>query len=207
MSRKIKGLFAPLTQELFDDPRWHRLNDYDKFIFILVLSTAYLTNNQAPDDANYYRKRYGLTQYSPRIRSALDELICVFPKLIRKGKTLSYSNITTYKNEVGPNGAGEEEEEEEVEGEASGRPAQILDIENRIPPEKGFVEKFFEDQKQEKLEADKFFDHFSSNGWKVAGKAKMKDWKAAARNWIRNQKKFCSHGEIQKSLLKELNQI
>lgn len=35
-------------------------------------------------------------------------------------------------------------------------------------------------------EAQKFFDYFSSNGWKVGGKAPMKDWKAAARNWIRN---------------------
>ena len=34
-------------------------------------------------------------------------------------------------------------------------------------------------------EAEKFFDYFASNGWKVGGKAKMKDWKAAARNWVR----------------------
>lgn len=39
-------------------------------------------------------------------------------------------------------------------------------------------------------EADKFYDHFSSNGWKVGGKAAMKDWKAAARNWCRNGKRF-----------------
>lgn len=34
-------------------------------------------------------------------------------------------------------------------------------------------------------EAQAFFDHFASNGWKVGGKAAMKDWKAAVRNWIR----------------------
>ena len=38
------------------------------------------------------------------------------------------------------------------------------------------------------LEADVFFDHFSSNGWKVGGKAPMKDWRAAARNWVRRTK-------------------
>lgn len=32
---------------------------------------------------------------------------------------------------------------------------------------------------------DTFIDHFSSNGWKVGGKAVMKDWKASLRNWIR----------------------
>lgn len=36
------------------------------------------------------------------------------------------------------------------------------------------------------MEAQKFYDYFSSNGWKVGGKAVMKDWKAACRNWIRN---------------------
>lgn len=35
------------------------------------------------------------------------------------------------------------------------------------------------------LEAEKFFDHFESNGWRVGGKAPMKNWKAAARNWKR----------------------
>lgn len=34
-------------------------------------------------------------------------------------------------------------------------------------------------------EAQTFFDHFTSNGWKVGGKAAMKCWKSAARNWCR----------------------
>jgi hypothetical protein len=40
------------------------------------------------------------------------------------------------------------------------------------------------------MEAERFYDHFTSNGWKVSGRAAMKDWKAAARNWIRNSKNF-----------------
>lgn len=38
--------------------------------------------------------------------------------------------------------------------------------------------------------ASAFFDYFESNGWKVGGKAPMRDWKAAARNWCRNEKTF-----------------
>lgn len=33
-------------------------------------------------------------------------------------------------------------------------------------------------------EAEKFCDHYDSNGW-IVGRAKMKDWKATARNWLR----------------------
>jgi len=35
------------------------------------------------------------------------------------------------------------------------------------------------------VEAETFFNHFESNGWLVGGKAKMKNWQAAARNWIK----------------------
>lgn len=35
------------------------------------------------------------------------------------------------------------------------------------------------------LDAEHFYDHYESNGWYV-GKNKMKDWRAAVRNWVRN---------------------
>lgn len=44
-------------------------------------------------------------------------------------------------------------------------------------------------------EARKFFDYFSSNGWKISGKAAMKDWKAAARNWKRNLPNFAPRNQ------------
>lgn len=37
------------------------------------------------------------------------------------------------------------------------------------------------------VEAERWFDHYTANGWKV-GRNSMKDWKAAIRNWIRNDK-------------------
>jgi hypothetical protein len=39
-------------------------------------------------------------------------------------------------------------------------------------------------------EAEKFFDHFESNGWKQGGRTPMKDWRAALRNWQRNAPNF-----------------
>ena len=37
------------------------------------------------------------------------------------------------------------------------------------------------------LEAQKFYDYYTSNGWKV-GRNSMKDWHATARNWMNNNK-------------------
>ena len=38
--------------------------------------------------------------------------------------------------------------------------------------------------------AAQFVDHHSASDWHLAGNRKMKDWKAAARNWLRNEKRF-----------------
>jgi hypothetical protein len=40
-----------------------------------------------------------------------------------------------------------------------------------------------------KLEAEKFVNYYTSNGWKV-GKNPMKSWGAAANNWITNSKQY-----------------
>jgi len=38
------------------------------------------------------------------------------------------------------------------------------------------------------VDPNEFLDHFDSNGWRISGKAPMKDWQAAARNWNRRNK-------------------
>lgn len=50
----------------------------------------------------------------------------------------------------------------------------LTDIENYI------------NEKDYNMSAESFYDFYESNGWKV-GKNPMKDWKAAVRNWNRNE--------------------
>lgn len=51
------------------------------------------------------------------------------------------------------------------------------------PPEYLEVFAYFESKGAGSGEPTKFMDFYTSKGWMV-GKTKMKDWKAAARNWI-----------------------
>ncbi len=51
---------------------------------------------------------------------------------------------------------------------------------------------FFKEKNKSNLDAEKFFNHYESNGWLVGGKSKMKNWQAAARNWMLNSDKFQS---------------
>ena len=55
------------------------------------------------------------------------------------------------------------------------------------------VKAYFLEQHFPELEAIKFFNYFSSNGWLVGGKTPMVDWHAAAQNWILNAPKFVSN--------------
>lgn len=41
-------------------------------------------------------------------------------------------------------------------------------------------------ERKNNISAEKFIDYYESNGWKV-GRNSMKDWKAAIRNWEKNQ--------------------
>ena len=52
------------------------------------------------------------------------------------------------------------------------------------------VKEYFKFQNFSEFEAERFFNYYSSNGWLIGGKTKMKDWQAAARNWMLNTPKF-----------------
>lgn len=52
------------------------------------------------------------------------------------------------------------------------------------------VKEYFSTIKGTNTDAECFYDHFTANGWKVSGKSSMKDWEAAARNWMRRKSEF-----------------
>ena len=64
------------------------------------------------------------------------------------------------------------------------------------PPESVAVQTYFLDLKSTEIEAEKFYNYFQSNGWKVGGKAPMKDWQAAARNWVLNAPAFAKPQKV-----------
>ena len=63
---------------------------------------------------------------------------------------------------------------------------------NNIEPQKRFVKPTLEEvqaycqERNKGVDAQKWFDYYTSNGWKV-GKNPMKDWRAAVRTWERGE--------------------
>ena len=58
---------------------------------------------------------------------------------------------------------------------------------NRFTPPTAQDVKDYCNEKNISIDAERFVDYYTSKGWLV-GKAKMKDWRAAVRNWARNEK-------------------
>ena len=60
-------------------------------------------------------------------------------------------------------------------------------------PSLEMILEYFTFKESSQIEANRFYNYYSSIGWLIGGKTKMKDWKAAARNWILNTAKFASN--------------
>lgn len=74
-----------------------------------------------------------------------------------------------------------------------------------IVPSIELVKAFFQEKKVSSIEAEKYFNYYSSKGWLVGGKTQMKDWQAAARNWILNLDKFKTNKPSNQLSPKNLN--
>jgi len=73
----------------------------------------------------------------------------------------------------------EEDKEKDQKGDARGKPESRSD-----------VDAYAAEIGMSKADVDSWFDHFEANGWKVGGKAAMKDWQAALRNGQRRAPSF-----------------
>lgn len=63
---------------------------------------------------------------------------------------------------------------------------------SNIPPAEEEVQALWKERGYELSEAERFYNYYTSNGWRV-GKNPMKNWAAAAANWMKNAKEL-GHG-------------
>lgn len=74
-----------------------------------------------------------------------------------------------------------------------------------IEPTINEVKKYFHENDFPELEAQKFFNYFSSNGWLVGGKTPMVNWEASAKNWMLNTQNFKQSSTIINNRAKHLH--
>lgn len=97
-------------------------------------------------------------------------------------KQLKHKNKLNNENEYVPTRRKNNSKSFEVDSEQATKKKQVA-------PAQREIKNFFAEQNSSELEAEKFFNHYQSNGWLV-GKVKMKNWQASAKKWILNADKF-----------------
>jgi hypothetical protein len=68
------------------------------------------------------------------------------------------------------------------------------------------VQTYFTQNNYPIIEAEKFHNHYESNGWLVGGKTPMKNWKASANNWMLNSRKFDKPNNLTATTNKNYNE-
>ncbi|UOK43395.1 MULTISPECIES: transcriptional regulator [Flavobacterium] len=108
--------------------------------------------------------------------------------------SINYINITNSLNDDEPTKTINENEflknEKPEEAKKKLREKKGTNQTNQIPPTWEELNTHFKQQNQPESEAQKFFNYYNSNGWLVGGKTKMRNWKAAAANWMLNSIKY-----------------
>lgn len=101
--------------------------------------------------------------------------------LNEQAKKIEEINNSIFKNET----------EEEKEKKFREKKKEFFVTSNVVEkPTIEIVKTYFQENSFPELEAQKFFNYFSSVGWLVGGKTPMINWQAAAQNWIINSVNF-----------------
>jgi len=156
--------WCKLWGTLFKRPWFQEMKDDEKFCTIAILDLARQFNNRIDEESlfnGYLSRNYGIFMSKERV--------------INLCKSLSYNEFLS-DNIVGLEGDKKRQDKDKIRDNS--KTPQTLDETKAYFQELGKT-----------LEAEKFFDYYSSKGWLV-GRSPMKDWKSAARNWCRNAKTY-----------------
>ena len=188
-----KATYHKCMKELNDFGYLQYMPSYNPFKGSLVHLFNFQTGIEQPPDAHHTKNGTGNEQaQEPYINSSN----IINQTLSNLGKQAQKKNIQKL------NGLGKEEKEklrqkkklstpeaDEIPTGSVGKRNAIARHE-AISPSFQQVQEYFASQKFPVVESQKFYNYFQSNGWLVGGRTKMKDWQAAARNWMLNAKKF-----------------
>lgn len=192
-------VFVKLEKRLLNDPRWYMMGEISQLNFIRFILLAAETYNKIPKNLVAIKKAFKTDQDLKILEASIEEIRLNFPKL-KQNKDFYYfdkfNEKTNYispkekprKSQVIPKGAVYLEKDIDKEKEKE------KDLSKTHPKHLEDVINFFEKQLHippatTNIIGSDFWDYYESNGWKIGGKAPMRDWKAAARRWARNNHK------------------
>lgn len=101
-----------------------------------------------------------------------------------------YNNKQTFKNNKNISIESNLEDSVGVDFLETGEKEKKSSAKKKESPSLESVKEFFKLENYPEIEAERFFNYYTSTGWLIGGKTPMKDWNAAARNWMLTTSKF-----------------
>ena len=171
---------------IINEDVWTLLEDYEpeEALELLKCLAAYHRGEDVPQISRYVKAAYQRIvldngRFDP-VRRA--ELSAKRAEAGKKGGDTRWQNIANVANDSKNSKLLQEEKRiEEIRIDKNREERRF------IPPTVEQVEEYAR-EKGLLIDANRFVDYFTSNGWKVGGKAPMKDWRAAVRNWAARAK-------------------
>jgi hypothetical protein len=190
----------------WSDPFFRQLSPVDKLAFIYALDNCDNAGVWQPDP-QLAEFQIGATLDLDKFRATLGDRV----RLLPNGKWyftrfLRYQYVTfseasaphqsiirlLYSHGIGSEAiplleAGDRDKDKTRTGKGKGK-GQDTDIPSGIEE----VESYAAELGLDAAEAAKFYDHFEANGWRPGGRAPMRSWRAALRNWARRTGEFAA---------------
>lgn len=213
--RSMSFVARAIYRELLD-LQWENgcLTDVQRLINVLGV-----TSEQWAEFAPYLDQLFP-GGVNPKLQELRLEAVESLEKKARAGKASAQARL---KSNISPTPVEQVSNKTETETEtttpselviADAPPAEEVDVK---PIEKSDVKKFVRPTLQEvelfmqtegstvwNVEGSKFWNYYESNGWKVGGRASMKDWRAAARGWLSRASENPRKGAVPLKTLHEL---
>ncbi|WP_068472084.1 hypothetical protein [Saccharicrinis aurantiacus] len=187
---KIKPLHISLYLALFRI--WNR-NRFVNPITITRLEMMQMSKIGSPNTYSKILKElqlYGFIRYHPSFDARLGSKVDMYT--FDTGTcTLAVSKVIPFNKHIN-NTLSIKENEVSISDGAEQKENTDMKKQPFTPPPLEHIKIYFQQKAQSDSEAERFFNHYESNGWLVGGKSPMKDWKASARNWILNIQKFAT---------------
>lgn len=144
---------------------------------------SYINNTNIPNISNDL-KMVNLNERAKKIemQSAFADTKKIQTEESRQNDDGFLKNVGTEKKEK----SSAKKEKDEFENSNLSSRAQSRELNPTIEN----VKAYFLHLNFPEIEANKFFNYFSSNGWLVGGKTPMVDWQASAQNWMINSRNF-----------------
>lgn len=167
-----------LHNTLLEDYAFECLPDASKGHLLCIWMLASRTDNKIPNDADWIGRKIGAST-PVDIDGLLSSGFLVLNQQLQEVKQDASKALADTKQNAIPE-ERREEGEERVKRTRFTPPTQAEIYEHMIDK--------CANQQLAKVESQKFFFHYDSNGWKV-GKNKMTKWKSSASGWLNRMDK------------------